>query len=228
MRLDSDLIIRRFVGGPLLTVSYALIAPGHETVIIDAPRDAWRGGLEAASALQAPVSLAIATHGHWDHITDLSELQAMQIPVAGHLADEYLFADPMGYRSELPYTIEPVNIDIALEEGQHLTIGDQEVRILHTPGHTHGSVCLWIQDHDVLITGDTVLKGGAGYLERAECDPQALATSVQRIARFPDTTALLPGHGGPTTIEEEPWLSNLTTEELINSWLSGANRWTPR
>lgn len=220
--------IKRFVGGPLLTTCYALIVPGAESIVIDAPRDAWKGALVSARDLDAPVQLAVATHGHWDHVTDLAQVQSQGIRVAGHPADAALFADPVGGRTDLPFVIEPVALDQRLADGDRLSVGEVEILVLHTPGHSMGSVCLWIADEEIMFTGDTLLKGGAGYLERPESDPVALATSIRRLAEFPSATTLYPGHGAPTSISEETWLEDAyDPDTLIRYWKSGQRRWKP-
>lgn len=220
--------IKRFVGGPLLTTCYALIVPGEGSIVVDAPRDAWKGALAAADELDAPVQLAVATHGHWDHVTDLAEVQNRGIRVAGHPADAALFADPVAGRKDLPFVIDPVALDQRLADGDRLSVGGVDILVLHTPGHTMGSVCLWISEEEILFTGDTLLKGGAGYLERPESDATALATSIRRIAEFPSATTLYPGHGAPTTIAEETWLEDaFDPDTLIRYWKSGQRRWKP-
>lgn len=229
MQQIAQLTIRRFVGGPMLTASYIIAAPGHESILIDAPRDAWRAAMRFAEELDAPVRLLIATHGHWDHITEAREIQQLGIPVAGHPADRQLFEHPMGQREALPFVIEPVTLDRELAEGDRIAVGGGELQVLHTPGHSPGSVSLWLAGHDILFSGDTVLKGGAGYLKRPESDAWALASSVLRIAALPEVTRLYPGHGAPTTIADETWLSpDADREQLVADWRAGKGRWTPR
>jgi glyoxylase-like metal-dependent hydrolase (beta-lactamase superfamily II) len=225
----EQITIRRFVGGPMLTATYVVIAPGRQSVMIDAPRGAWRAGLKAAEEAGAPVALLILTHGHWDHITNARQLQQRGIPIAGHPADRALLVDPMAQRGGIPFVIEPVELDRELADGDRISIGDAEIQVLHTPGHSPGSISLWIPALDALFTGDTVLKGGAGYLERPECDPWALASSVQRIAALSEQTTLYPGHGAPTSIAAEAWLTDATDRDaLVATWQSGEGRWTPR
>ncbi len=229
MQTTDQLTVRRFIGGPMLTACYVVIAPGAESVLIDAPRDAWRAALETADELDAPVRRLIATHGHWDHITDASLVRELGIPLLGHPADRELFENPSGQRADLPFVIAPVAIDQELAEGDRLDLAGHTLQVLHTPGHSWGGISLWLQEQDLLFTGDTVLKGGAGYLDRPECDPWALASSVLRIAALPEATTLYPGHGAPTTIADEDWLvPNASREDLVALWRSGAGRWTPR
>ena len=207
---SSHAIVRRFVGGPLLTDCYALIVPGEAALIVDAPRDAWEAALAAAAELGAPVVLAIATHGHWDHITDLARVRERGIPIGAHPADAYMLADPHGQGLTLPFVVDPVMIDRELREGDRLTLGATEVRVLHTPGHTPGSISLWVPELDVIFTGDTLLKGGAGHTAEPGASLPALAASVRRLASFAERTTLYPGHGAPTTIGAEAWLATLS------------------
>ena len=229
MRSLEQLTIRRFVGGPMLTACYALVAPGLESILIDAPRDAWRGAFKAAEELDAPMRRMIATHGHWDHITDASKVAESGVRILGHPADLTLSRHPMEQRSNVPFIIDPVEWDHHLADADRIGLAAHEIQVLHTPGHTPGSISLWLPGIDVLFTGDTVLKGGAGYLERPESDAWALASSIQRIASLPDSTTIYPGHGAPTTLQDERWLVDATDREaLVELWQSGQARWTPR
>ena len=210
MREAEPIIVRRFVGGPLLTDCYAIIVPNQGAVLVDAPRDAWQGAVEAADAENARIFLAIATHGHWDHITDMADVRRTGISVAGHPADHDLFADPHGQGLSLPFAVDPVTIDRPLNDGDRLSIGRFELHVLHTPGHTQGSVTIWVPAIDALFTGDTLLKGGAGHTAEPGASLPALAVSVRRLAGFPGSTTLYPGHGAPTTIGQEAWLADLS------------------
>jgi hydroxyacylglutathione hydrolase len=231
MRLNaatSHALVRRFVGGPLLTDCYALIVPGEVAMLVDAPRDAWQAALDAASELGAQVVLAVATHGHWDHITDMARVHERGIPVGAHPADAYMLADPHGQGLTLPFVVEPVAIDQRLLEGDRIVLGSTEVHVLHTPGHTPGSISLWAPDLDVVFTGDTLLKGGAGHTAEPGASLPALAASVRRLAGFADATTLYPGHGAPTTIGAEAWLATLSDSDapLVQWRPSNARRKT--
>jgi glyoxylase-like metal-dependent hydrolase (beta-lactamase superfamily II) len=139
----------------------------------------------------------------------MSQVQQAGIPVAAHPADADLLADPHGQGLTLPFVVEPVRIDRPLADGDRLAIGPVELHVLHTPGHTQGSVSIWLPSADAMFTGDTLLKGGAGHTAEPGASLPALAISVRRLAAFPESTRLYPGHGGPTTIGEERWLETL-------------------
>jgi glyoxylase-like metal-dependent hydrolase (beta-lactamase superfamily II) len=222
MQHAQSVVIRRFVGGPLLTDCYALIAPGSEAIIVDAPRDAWRAAVEAAQEAGSTVVLAIATHGHWDHVTDLARLQELGISIGAHPADAYLLSDPHGQGLEIPFVVDPVVIDEPLHDGDRLGLGDVEVRVMHTPGHTPGSLTLYIPSEGVLFTGDTLLKGGAGHTAEPGASLEALQTSIRRLAAFPEATVVYPGHGAPTTIGAEAWLADLSDPDAaLVQWRPG-------
>lgn len=222
MSADRSIIVRRFVGGPLLTDCYALIAPGAEAIVVDAPRDAWRSALDAAREAGATVVLVIATHGHWDHVTDLARVQEEGISVGAHPADEYMLRDPHGQGLEIPFVVDPVTIDEPLGEGDRLGLGNSEVRVLHTPGHTPGSVTLYLPAEGMLFTGDTLLKGGAGHTAEPGASLEALAASVRRLAALPEATLVYPGHGAPTTIGDEEWLAGLSDPDApLVQWRAG-------
>lgn len=221
----GTLIVRRFIGGPLLTDCYAVIVPGVGSILIDAPRDAWQAACDAADAEHAPVVLAIATHGHWDHITDMARVRERGIPIAAHLADSDLFARPHEQGLTLPFLVDAVRIDRSLGEGDRLGIGTIEFQILHTPGHTPGSICIWAPRRDVLFTGDTLLKGGAGHTAEPGASLPALAVSVRRLAALPEATRMYPGHGAPATIGEERWLEALVDPDApLVQWRPGTAR----
>ncbi|MFW6074133.1 MAG: MBL fold metallo-hydrolase [Chloroflexota bacterium] len=221
--------IERFVGGPLFTACYALIVPDREAILIDAARDAWRSALDTIDNAGATLTLVIATHGHWDHIAGMAELQRAGYEIAGHPGDKQWFSDPMGDREDLPFIIEPVTLDREVSDGDRLDIAGVAAQVLHTPGHSDGSISIWLQDHDAVFTGDTVLKGGAGYLDRPKSDARALAASVRRIAQLPESTTIYPGHGAPTTVGAEAWLEEAeNADQLIADWEAGKGRWTPK
>ena len=85
--------------------------------------------------------------------------------------------------------------------------GDLRLEVLHTPGHTPGSVCLLARGEGLLLSGDTLFAGGWGRVDLDGGSPEAMAASIARLTVLPDTTRVMPGHGAATTIgRERAWM----------------------
>lgn len=152
----------------------------------------------------------IHTHAHIDHIADLGRLRTEaggsgllhpdDLPLYSALS---LQAQWIGLR-EAP---EVVQLDGDLLDGDRLTIGDISVDILHTPGHTPGSVCFAVsrnQSDTVLLTGDTLFAGSIGRWDLGGTSMEDIVASIHRkLLDYPDRTDVIPGHGPTTTIGTE-------------------------
>jgi glyoxylase-like metal-dependent hydrolase (beta-lactamase superfamily II) len=96
---------------------------------------------------------------------------------------------------------------VDLAEGGEIRFGALRLTVLHTPGHTEGSVCLYDPDAGLLFSGDTLFAGGWGRVDLPGGDPQAMADSLARLSVLPDAVGVFPGHGNATTIgRERAWL----------------------
>ena len=175
--------------GPYANNVYLIVdAATREALFVDAPI-----GSDAALAGvgDARVTRIAVTHRHGDHWAEIDKVKsALGVPVVCHEAD----AGP--YKSK---------VDGHIADGEEIAVGETRVRVLHTPGHTPGSVCLLVPSADgadVLISGDTLFPGGPGRSDT----PAALREMVGSIERIllplPDDTRVLPGHGDDTTIGE--------------------------
>lgn len=154
--------------------------------------------------------LIVLTHGHVDHMAAAHPLQqATGACVLIHEADREFVEKPHPYWVQLVGGAEPVGVDATLADGQLLTVGQLTVRVLHTPGHSPGSVCL--QTPDALFTGDTLFAGSVGRTDLPGGSLAVLQASLRRLlAETSPQTTVYPGHGPHTTIGEEldtnPWL----------------------
>ena len=84
------------------------------------------------------------------------------------------------------------------------------LKVLHTPGHTPGGVCLWWEEGGVLMAGDTLFAGTYGRVDLPGSDPARMVESLRRLTELPDATRMYPGHGPETTIEaERVWMERL-------------------
>jgi glyoxylase-like metal-dependent hydrolase (beta-lactamase superfamily II) len=177
----------------------ALVDPGAEPQRI----------LHQVESLGVTVAIVVHTHGHFDHIgateTVLAGLPA-RVPLAAHPADAYLYQPQMrqlGIAFGYPLPEMQLEPDLELVEGGKVEVGDLRLHVLHTPGHTPGSVSLWCAPWWIL-TGDTLFRRGIGRTDLPGGDEDAIYDSIAtRLYPLPSDLVVYPGHGDPTTIGEE-------------------------
>jgi glyoxylase-like metal-dependent hydrolase (beta-lactamase superfamily II) len=181
----EDLIVRKIRVGDMENNTYFLECPAtHEALLVDG---CYEAEVILAGAKGAKVVGIVQTHGHYDHVDALPELKKeLGVPVYAHPGEDY-----------------PVPIDGELSDGDSIPFGkDHEVKVLHTPGHTPGGVCLLIGKH--LISGDTLFPGGPGNTWGDEkLFDQIIASIETKLFVLPDDTRVYPGHGDDTTIGNE-------------------------
>ncbi len=154
------------------------------------------------------------THGHFDHIGANAQLTEMfNAPLGLHPADRALLDLGGGAPwYNLPYIPSPEPA-LALEDETTLELGALRIQVIHTPGHTPGSVCFYIPAETNLITGDTLFAGSVGRTDLPGGDARTLTRSLRRLLMLPDNTNIYPGHGPASTLAEEkrhnPWVRRL-------------------
>jgi hydroxyacylglutathione hydrolase len=191
--------IKIFTKGIFQVNSY-LVLNKKEAIIID-PFDS-KEFLEGIK--NHKVTYIILTHGHIDHILAVNELQEKtKAKIAIHKDDLKLLNNENGNMSkEFDYNLGKINPDIILEDKQKLDFEDREIGVIHTPGHTQGSICLLIKN--VLFSGDTLFKESIGRTDLPGGDlDQEIKSIHEKLLTLPDKTIVLPGHGPRTTIKEE-------------------------
>ena len=161
------------------------------------------------------LKLIVTTHGHWDHFGENAAVaEHTGAPIAVHALDAHRLTDPQPLWA--PFEIPPCVPAVDLAEGGEIRFGDIRLTVLHTPGHTEGSVCLWSPDEGLLFSGDTLFASGWGRTDLPGGSPEQLVESLARLATFDDPLAVLPGHGAPTTIgRERPWLDLVARERRL-------------
>ena len=193
--------------GPIATNVHVLADPRtREAIAIDTatPSLAWIADELAARAWT--LKLIISTHGHWDHIGDNAAVAAHAgADIAVHRLDrDRLIAPNPG---SAPFEIPPSVPAVELAEGGLIRFGELRLRVLHTPGHTEGSVCLLAEDEGLLFSGDTLFEAGWGRVDLPGGDPAAMVESLIRLAGLEDQVGVFPGHGAATTIgRERAWM----------------------
>lgn len=169
-----------------------LVGDDSEVYVIDAAHDA-----EAILAAVDGRRLRgiVCTHGHNDHV-DAAPVVAdtAGAPILLHAQDQVLWR--MCHPDRKP--------DGVLVDGDTLPVAGVELRVLHTPGHSPGSVCLHLPEEGTVFSGDTLFQGGPGATGRSYSDYPTIVESIRnRLLTLPDHTVVRTGHGDPTTIGDE-------------------------
>jgi hydroxyacylglutathione hydrolase len=195
------------VVGPIATNVHVLADPrSREAIAIDTatPSLAWIA--DELAARDWTLKLIVSTHGHWDHIGDNAAVAAHTgAEIAVHPLDRERLTDPRPVFA--PFDIPPSVPAVELAEGGIVRFGEIRLRVLHTPGHTEGSVCLLADENGLLFSGDTLFAAGWGRVDLPGGDAGQMAESLARLAGLEDCIGVVPGHGRATTIgAERPWL----------------------
>lgn len=205
-------IVSRVVG-PLAT-NVVLLADERtlEAIAIDTaiPSLDWISGELAERGWT--LKLIVSTHGHWDHIGDNAAVaEHSGAPIAVHPADRERLTNPQPLWA--PFEIPPSVPAVELAEGGVVRFGEVRLEVLHTPGHTAGSVCLLAVDDGLLLSGDTLFANGWGRVDLPGGSSEAMAESLARLAGLEDRVRVAPGHGPSTTIgRERAWLDLVVSE----------------
>ena len=181
----SRVMLTKLAVGPYDTNCYLLTCPiSGESIVIDPAADGQRILQEVEGTT---VKHILLTHAHLDHVGALAEVrESTRAPLGVHPADAQHFE---------------VEANFDLADGDVLEWGECQLRVVHTPGHTPGSVCL-ILDERVLV-GDTIFPGGPGHSASPKAFEQILVTLQGTVFTWPDETELYPGHGAATTTGQE-------------------------
>lgn len=180
-----------------------VVSRGTDAVVIDPGGDVERIDAHVAERSLSPRAV-LATHAHYDHVAAATEVVGRYgAPLHAHPADGELLRRINLYGAlflgEDP--IRPPELDVELADGMELRFGELEVGVVHTPGHSPGSVCLLIGGE--LFTGDTLMASQLGRTDLAGGDRDALETSLALLGRrFPPETTVRPGHGEAAVLGE--------------------------
>ncbi len=182
---DNNIQIERLELGPWGTNAYVIIClHTGNSVVIDAPADV---GTIMKRLQGTNPKYILLTHDHMDHTDALSELRSkLRVPLAAHAADSTRLPSPP---------------EMLLNDGDVVSLGKVKLEVLHTPGHTSGSLCFKIGKY--LISGDTIFPGGPGKTSSAADLRQIIKSITDKIFVLSDDTEIYPGHGDSTTLKKE-------------------------
>ncbi len=205
--------VLRLTTGPVATNVWVLgDVRTREAIAIDTATPSVRWLTQQLSDEGWALRFIVSTHRHWDHIGDNAEaVVATGARLAAHVADRHGLENPDPMSA--PFAIPPSVPALDLAEGSRIRFGEVDLTVLHTPGHTEGSVCLLSNDERLLISGDTLFAGAWGRTDLPGGDDEAMIDSLSRLATLEPGLAVLPGHGPDTTMDRElPWLRTVASE----------------
>ncbi|MBP9116234.1 MAG: MBL fold metallo-hydrolase [Acidimicrobiia bacterium] len=190
---NSDIAVDHVVVGPLDNNVFTIFcAQSGEAILIDAADE---NEMLEDICKQMNVRKVITTHGHFDHIGAVAHLRNVGIDVGVHLDDAQM----------LP------SYDFILNDEDIIEVGKLRLKLMHTPGHTPGSICIKIEGTPFLFSGDTLFPGGPGNTQLPGGDFLTIMKSIEsRLMTLDFETLVLPGHGNSTTIGNE--------KDSIDAW----------
>jgi len=173
-----------------------------DAIVVDPGDDPDRiiGVIEAKRLL---VRYIVCTHAHFDHIGGVSVLKektGAKIVIHRDELEIYANAQKLASSWGCRFT-QPPAPDMFVNEGDDLRAGDLHFRVLATPGHSPGGICLY--GHGILVSGDTIFAGSVGRTDLYGGDMEALKKSFAMIVSLPPETRIFPGHGPSSTVENE-------------------------
>ncbi|MEY8230940.1 MBL fold metallo-hydrolase [Oscillospiraceae bacterium 50-16] len=194
--------------GPIMTNCYILIdEESKKTAVIDPGEDADRI-LAALREEDSQVEYILLTHGHYDHTTAVPELHAA-LPQARIYIHQ---ADANGAGSKLFPLASQVEDLLLYDEGDTLALGGLTIQVLHTPGHSPGSVTLQVED--VLFSGDTLFAGSCGRTDLPGGSYDQMMASLKRLGELEGEFRVLPGHNAPSTLDQEREYNSFVREAM--------------
>jgi hydroxyacylglutathione hydrolase len=204
--MPSELLRETFPVGPL-RCNCTLLAnlETREAIIID-PGDEIADILARLARRQFTLKQIIVTHAHIDHIGGAAQLRRVTgAPVLFHQADLPILGMMEMQAAWIGVaTPEQTALDQSADDGLSAGIPGLEAEVIHTPGHTPGSICLHFPKQELLLAGDTLFAGSVGRTDLPGGDTKALLRSIHtRLLPLPENTLVVPGHGQETTLGQE-------------------------
>jgi len=205
--------------GPLGVNCY-ILGDEHtrQAVVID-PGGNPREILKTIEKRALKIIAIVNTHAHFDHVLALTEVRAATgAPFLLHAGEAQILASAQMSGAMFGMAMrQPAPPDRLLNDGDTIPVGALRLKVLHTPGHTHGGICLLFDNR--VIVGDTLFQSGIGRTDFPGGDYATLMTSIRdKLLTLPDETIVYPGHGPATTIGEERALNPFLRPFATGQW----------
>ncbi|MCQ2499657.1 MAG: MBL fold metallo-hydrolase [Lachnospiraceae bacterium] len=201
----SDIKIGKITLGVCQTNTYFIYREGSSDIIVFDPADRGEYLFSKFQEKGFNVAAILLTHGHFDHILGIEDLQKHTDVKLYASEDEAELAKDIELNCSQMFRREcSVNPDILFSDGEKVTLADIELEVIKTPGHTVGGCCYYIEEAGFLISGDTLFLESVGRTDLPTGSMGTLIRSIkEKLFILPDETIVYPGHGPSTTIEHE-------------------------
>ncbi len=176
-----------------------------EAMVID-PGGEPKRIIEMLKMLDVKLKYIFVTHAHGDHICGIPEIKKeLGGKILVHRIDaEGLYNDEINLTSYIGMENPQLESDSRIDDQDLIHVGDLEFIVIHTPGHTKGSVCLYCPEQKMIFTGDTIFRGTWGRTDLPTSSFEEIISSItDRIMVLPEDTIIYPGHGKSTMVKEE-------------------------
>lgn len=201
----NNVKIGKMVIGSVQTNCYFLYREGNAKVVVVDPADRGDYIYEKLTEKGFQVEAILLTHGHFDHIWGVKKLKDLTGAKVYAYEKERDVLDSVELNaSEMAGRACTVEADVYGKDGEEWQLADITVRLIGTPGHTHGCCCYYVEEADILVCGDTLFEGSVGRTDLPTGSMGELVRSIKdKLFVLPDKTICFPGHGGSTTIGDE-------------------------
>jgi hydroxyacylglutathione hydrolase len=206
--------INKFSDNSFRTNSY-LLFKGKNALLIDPTFESRIKILHFLKDNGLNLESILITHSHFDHISGVAKLKKeCQSKIYIHKLDSQNLINPGSDGILLCEKVEKTNPDVFVEDQDKIYLDNIEIIVIHTPGHSPGSVCYFFPKEKVLFSGDTLFQGTCGTVSLPTSNKEQMKESLEKLSKLPKDTIVYPGHGRETSIKEEKWLHNL--EKFLN------------
>jgi glyoxylase-like metal-dependent hydrolase (beta-lactamase superfamily II) len=212
--------IRKVTVGPLETNCYILVNENTNNAVVVDP--GWDSSKIIKALRDAHIKYIIATHGHFDHVSAIKNLKETK---GGLFIIHKLDLEMLSYARVSSYFLLGVNIDepptpdMIIDNEPEIEFEDLKLKIIHIPGHSPGSIGIYIKEINTLLSGDTIFMDSIGRTDIPGGSDEELRNSLRRLFQIlPDTTIIYPGHGPETTLGREKNINPFINDILFGNY----------